>query len=136
MDFLSSLGIGDQSLSGIGVGSTATPSMYLPSISGASSLGSTGGSSGLTTGLNTAQSVLGGLQSLGSLWGGMQALSLANKQYNMNKQLANINLGNQTKSYNTQLSDVANARGVAEGQTQSQINNYINQNKLSNATVG
>lgn len=89
------------------------------------------GISGLGANLPTLQLGVQGLSSLASLYTGLQALGLAKDQFNFNKQLATTNLNNSVQSYNTALSDRANARAVTEGQTPAQAQAYIAANKLS-----
>jgi hypothetical protein len=94
--------------------------------------GSGGGIFGLSSGtIDGLKLGFGGLQTLGSLFLGLQGLNLANDQFNFQKQITNTNLANQIKSYNTRLSDIATARGFTQGQTQQQINDYITKNSLS-----
>ncbi|WP_421991627.1 hypothetical protein [Roseococcus sp.] len=84
-------------------------------------------------GLNvpTAQLALGGLGTLSNLWNGFQANSLARDQLGFMKTIGNANLNNQIKTLNTRLEDRAKSRGVAEGQSQGQIDDYIARNRLS-----
>lgn len=92
------------------------------------------GNQGLGTGLDwnigTGQLALGGLSTLGNLWSGLNAMNLATKQFKFTKDVTNTNLNNQISSYNTALADRARARGVAEGQSQDQVNDYVNRNSL------
>jgi hypothetical protein len=91
------------------------------------------GSGAGTLGFNvpTLQLGLGGISTLAGLYTGLKSLGLAQSQFNLQKQIAQANLGNSVASYNTALTDKATARGVAEGQSSAQVNNYINANKLS-----
>lgn len=91
-----------------------------------------GGGTGMT-GLDIANTALGGLQTLGALWMGMKQMKLAKKQFKFTKDITNINLNNQMQSYNTALADRARSRGVMEGQDQSQVQAYIDANSLSKA---
>lgn len=93
----------------------------------------TGTAGGLNLGFNvpTLQLGLGALSSLGGLYTGIKSLGQAQDQFNFQKGLATTNLNNSTQAYNTQLTDQATSRGVAEGQTSGQVQNYINANKLS-----
>ena len=45
--------------------------------------------------------------------------------------MTNTNLNNSIQSYNTSLEDRARARGVMEGQSDEQVQSYIDKNKLS-----
>lgn len=72
----------------------------------------------------------GGISTIGNLWNAFQAQKLARDSFNFQKDFANRNLANQISSYNTALSDRARSRGVAEGQSQQQIDDYISSNSL------
>lgn len=82
------------------------------------------GSKGLDLGLQ-------GLQTIAGIWNANKMYKLANKQFNMQKEFANANLNNTIQSYNTRLSDRARSRGFVEGQTQEQIDDYVNKNRMS-----
>lgn len=53
---------------------------------------------------------LQGLSSLGNMYVGMKGLGLAKDQFDFNKQMANTNLANSVKSYNTELAHKAGMR--------------------------
>lgn len=72
---------------------------------------------------------LGGLQTLGNLWGGYKSLNLANKQFDFSKMIAERNLANSTQSYNTALSDKINSRAESEMSTQAK-EAYLAKNSL------
>lgn len=74
---------------------------------------------------------LSGLNTLGNLWGAWQAQGLARDQLNFTRNVTNTNLNNSIQSYNTALADRARARGVAEGQSSDEVNNYIASNRLT-----
>lgn len=84
-------------------------------------------------GLNfaTGKLALQGLGTIGSLWAAFQAQKLAKKQFSMTKKVTEANLSNQIASYNTTLEDRARSRAVAEGQSQDQMNSYIDKNRLA-----
>ena len=73
---------------------------------------------------------LGGLQTLGNLWGGFKSLGLAEKQFDFSKMIAEKNLNNSTQSYNTALEDRINSRAVAQGMSDQDRQAYINKNAL------
>ena len=93
-------------------------------------LGSLGGS-GFGLNLGTAQLGLGAIGTLGNLYMGISQLGLAKKSFNLQKAYANANYTNQAKAYNTNLTDRITSRGVAEGLSQAQVNDYINKNSVS-----
>jgi hypothetical protein len=118
-------------LSGIGGTPAAAPGTQgLGGLFGGMGMGQIGGSAGSAGLLGMGQLGLSGLGTLGSLWTGMQAMNLAKQQFNFQKNFANTNLANQTKSYDTQLTDKANARYYTEGKPQSQADAYVAANKL------
>lgn len=94
-----------------------------------------GGDGGLGSGLGfnvgTGQLALGGLQSLAGIFNSLQANKLANQQFKFTKDVANTNLNNSIKSYNTALSDRANSRYFTQNQSQSEADKYIAANQLS-----
>lgn len=73
----------------------------------------------------------GGISTLGNLYNSFQAQKLARESFNFQKNFANKNLSNQIASYNTALDDRARSRGVAEGQSQQQVDDYIAKNRLT-----
>ena len=80
---------------------------------------------------NTLNFGLQGLNTLGSIWGAYQSNKLAKDQLNFTKQIANANLNNQIKSYNTALEDRSRARAAVEGQTSAEAQAYVDRNRLS-----
>ena len=72
---------------------------------------------------------IAGLQTLGNLWMGFKQMKLANKSFKFNKQMAQTNLANTMRAYNTSLGDRARSRGFTEGQSQSQIDAYVADNR-------
>ena len=80
--------------------------------------------------IGTGQLVLGGIGSIGNLWSAWQAQKLAKEQFNYQKGITDTNLANQIQSYNTALSDRMNARGFVQGDSQSTIDQYIEENSL------
>ena len=80
--------------------------------------------------LGTGQLVLGGIGTIGNLWSAWQAQKLAKEQFNYQKGITDTNLANQIQSYNTALSDRMNARGFVQGDSQSTIDQYIEENSL------
>lgn len=84
------------------------------------------------------QNIGAGIQGLGSLasafgnlYMGNKALKFAKNQFNFQKDLANTNLNNSIKSYNTKLGDIANTRSVMETGSTGKYDNWYNDNKLS-----
>ena len=90
-----------------------------------------GGAGGGIGALGIANAAIGGIQALGNLWMGMKGLKLAKKQFKLNKKMTLTNLANQMKSYNTALADRARSRAVMEGQTEAEMNAYVNNNSLN-----
>ena len=90
---------------------------------------------GVGANLKTFNGAIQGLTSLGNLWAGAQQLKLAKRQFDASRDFANINLANQTKSYNTAVADRARSRGAMEGQSQSQVDDYIARNSLQERQV-
>ncbi len=113
----SASGIGDQ------VAAYGAPNIGAPTMGGAGG-GFLGG-----FGMPEAQAALGGLETIGKLWGAWQSAKLAKKQFNFTKDVTNTNLANQIRAYNTQLEDRSRSRAVVEGQSAAQAQDYIDRNK-------
>ena len=75
---------------------------------------------------------LQGLNSLGSLYMGSKSLDLANKQFESAQKFANINLANQTHSYNDTLAQRINRIGSREGTSREEMDAEIARRKLPN----
>ena len=73
---------------------------------------------------------LQGLNSLGSLYMGAKSLSLANKQFESAQKFANINLANQTKSYNDTLENKIKRIGSFNGTSAADIAAEYERRKL------
>lgn len=91
----------------------------------------TAGNNGFGANLGTAGLALGGLQSLGGLIQGNKAFKLAKDQFNFQKDLANTNVNNSIKSYNTALEDRLTARGATQGDDAATTAANIERNRLS-----
>lgn len=96
-----------------------------------------------TSGATGTQNILGdvglglqGIQTIGGLIGAFGSLSLANKQYDLQKSVLNTNLSNQIAAYNTTLADKERSRAVMEGQTSGQQSAYLAANQLPAAKLG
>lgn len=76
-----------------------------------------------------AQLVLGGIQTIGSLWNSFQQQKMAKDTFAFNKKAYETNLANQTSTYNTALEDRIRARYATEGRSE-QADAYIDKNKL------
>lgn len=93
-----------------------------------------GGGGALGTGMNGFQLgnlALSGLGTIGGLISGFGSLSLAKKNYRLQRDTLNTNMNNQIKAYNTALEDKARSRAVVEGQTDEERDSYIEANKAS-----
>lgn len=119
-------------------GGGGTPSTFNGGLPGANLTGlpgGTGSGSGnpefqFGANLPTAQLAMGGLSTIGNLWGAFQSNKLAKNQFDLSKRVTEANLNNQISSYNTALSDRARSRGATEGQSQSDIDRYVAENRL------
>lgn len=86
--------------------------------------------SGFAMNIPTFALGLQGLNSLGSLYMGAKSLSLANKQFESAQRFANINLANQTHSYNDTLAQRINRIGSREGTSRAEMDAEIARRKL------
>ena len=96
----------------------------------------TPGASGFKFGWNapTMQLGLNGLNTLNSLWGAYQANEankLAKDQFNFAKEIGNVNLNNQIKSYNTALGDRARTNAQFSAADDGDGQAYYDQNKMT-----
>lgn len=87
--------------------------------------------SGFGFNLGTAGAALGGLNALGGLIQGNKALKLGQDQFKFQKNLANTNLNNSIKSYNTALEDRLTARGAQQNDDSLTTQERIDKNRLS-----
>lgn len=113
-----------------GFGSPASPTL-----GGAAPITGTNPALGLGKNLPTAQLALGGIATLGQLWGAFQANKLAKKQFQYAKGVTETNMANQVQSYNTALDDRIRSRAVAENQSPEQVAAYLEANKLKQRGV-
>ena len=86
--------------------------------------------------IGTGQLVLGGIGAIGNLWSSWEAQKLAKEQFNYQKGITDTNLANQIQSYNTALSDRMVARGFTQGDSQSTIDQYIEENSIRDRRNG
>ena len=116
-----------QGITGPGVGQVAAPQVGGVNNNWATPLGMN---------IGTGQLVLGGIGSIGNLWSAWQAQKLAEEQFNYQKGITDTNLANQIQSYNTALSDRITARGFTQGDSQSTIDQYIEENSMRDRRNG
>lgn len=88
-------------------------------------------SAGFGMNMGTAGMGLQGLATIGGIWNAYQSQKLAKEQFAFTKAMANTNLNNQIKSYNTALSDRSRTRGAMEGQSAAQVQSYIDTNQMT-----
>jgi hypothetical protein len=91
------------------------------------SFGSIGSIKPLELGWNmpTAQLGLQGVGTLGNLWSAFQAGSMAKKQFGLQRDMANANLGNQIASYNTSLESKAKGAAQMRGDNPDTVTSYV-----------
>ena len=89
-----------------------------------------GGSSGFGFNMDTGKLLLGGLQTIGSLWNAWESQKLAKKTFAFQKDVTETNLRNQIQSYNTTLEDRGRSRAHAEGQDAGTAQAYVDNNRL------
>lgn len=79
--------------------------------------------------MNTFNSAVGGLASLGQLWQGFQANKMAQDQWKTQKSILNTNMMNQIKSYNNSLRDRLDTRAKMEGRDQASADRQYEERK-------
>lgn len=90
-----------------------------------------GAGTGLGMNVGTGQLALSGLGSLAGLWQAGQQNKMAKEQFSFQKNMANTNLNNQMKSYNTVLEDRMTTRGAMEGRDAAYTASEIDRRKLA-----
>lgn len=90
-----------------------------------------GAGTGLGMNVGTGQLALSGLGSLAGLWQAGQQNKMAKEQFSFQKNMANTNLNNQMKSYNTALEDRMTTRGAMEGRDSAYTASEIDRRKLA-----
>lgn len=80
-------------------------------------------------GLNIGN-ITGMLGSVGGIVGAIKQYGLMKDSLNFQKEAFRTNLDNQTKSYNTALTDRAGSRAAAYGKGQDYVDDYVNKNRL------
>ena len=80
--------------------------------------------------LGNAQTILGGIQTIGSLWNSFQQQKLAKESFALNKKAFETNLSNQRSTYNTALEDRIRARYATEGRTSQEADATIAERSL------
>lgn len=128
-------------LSTIGTG-TSTGSLVAPQVPTTMYKGSGAGSgtnnavdSQLGFNIPTANLALGGLSTLANIFMGMQALGQAKDQFDFTRRTTQVNLDNQTKSYNTNMEDKLTARANYFGQGRDYVDDYMSKNALAMPNV-
>jgi hypothetical protein len=77
-----------------------------------------------------AQTGIAAISTLGSLWNSFQQNKIAKKSLALQERTFETNLGNQTKTYNTELEDRIRTRYASEGRDSSEADAYVEKNKL------
>ena len=85
--------------------------------------------SGFGFNMGTMNSVMGGLNSLGQLWGARQGMKLAKDQWKTQKSVLNTNMMNQIQSYNNSLKDRLDTRAHMEGRDQASADAQYDERK-------
>ena len=85
--------------------------------------------SGFGFNMGTMNNVMGGLNSLGQLWGARQGMKLAKDQWKTQKSVLNTNMMNQIQSYNNSLKDRLDTRAHMEGRDQASADSQYNERK-------
>lgn len=113
--------------------SSPTLSAAAPAVGAAAPAAAAGG--GLGFNMDTGKLILGGLQTIGSLWQAWEANKLARDQFKFSKDFANTNLANQIRSYNTQVEDIGRSRAFTESQSVEEAAAWLKANRLPSAKI-
>lgn len=76
-------------------------------------------------------SLLQGIGALSSIFSTNKQIGLAQDNLNFQKQAYETNLGNQISTYNTNLEDRIRGRYASGDQSEAQVQDYLNKNRLS-----
>lgn len=95
----------------------------------ANALNKEAANSGFGFNLGTMNGIMGGLNSLGQLWGARQGMKLAKDQWKTQKSVLNTNMMNQIQSYNNSLKDRLDTRAHMEGRDQASADAQFNERK-------
>lgn len=76
------------------------------------------------------QLVMGGIQTLGSLWNSYQQHKIAKEQLGLARETFQTNLENNRQTYNTALEDRIRARHHTEGRGSGETNAYLQEHSL------
>ncbi len=76
-------------------------------------------------------SLLQGIGALSSIFSTNKQIGLAQDNLNFQKQAYETNLGNQISTYNTNLEDRIRGRYASGDQSETQVQDYLNKNRLS-----
>lgn len=77
-----------------------------------------------------AQTAIGAIGTLGSLWNSFQQSKIAKKSLQLQEKTFETNLANQKKTYNTELEDRIRTRYDQERRDPSEADSYVKKNKL------
>lgn len=111
---------------------TVPQNIQLPEIgvAGITNTGSAGGGGFLSGfGMDEAKLAMGGLQTIGQLWGAIQSAKLAKKSFNFQKEMSEANFANQMRAYNDALDGKRRTREIVEGQSAAQGQEYYDRFK-------
>ena len=79
--------------------------------------------------MNTGNQIMGGLNSLGQMYGAWQGLKLAKDQWKTQKSVLKTNMMNQIQSYNNSLKDRLDTRAHMEGRDQASADSQYEERK-------
>lgn len=119
------LSMGQPVAASSGINPTTNPAANIPGITGTNEANTP-----LGMNVGTAGMVLGGIQTLGSLWNSWQQNKLAREQMDFSKKAYKTNLRNQTQTYNTALEDRIRARHYTEGKGSGATDAYLKEHSL------
>lgn len=120
------------------VGSTGVggASLTAPVVDAPTAVAGAGGAAGAQQGTGwfgehgKANTIIGGVQVLGSLWNSFQQHKMAKEQMKFAREQWDTNLENQTQTYNTSLEDRIRSRHFSEGKDAQQTDAYLNEHSL------
>lgn len=125
--------VGSQGNTGMsGSGSLTGPVVQTPQVPGVNGgvAPQGGGGTGWFGKDGKMNTIIGGVQVLGSLWNSYQQHKMAKEQMGFAREQWDTNLKNQTQTYNTALEDRIRARHFTEGKGAEATDAYIEKNSL------
>ena len=121
---------GNSNAANVGGNSLTAPNIAQPVTPGQTPVGPQQNGPGWFGEHGKLNTIIGGVQTLGSLWNSYQQHKMAKEQMAFAREQWDTNLANQTQTYNTALEDRIRSRHFAEGKDSGQTDAYLKEHSL------